>query len=256
MNKYIKILITSILCSAQIFASHGDCFRKYSLTLANQSGGIADFKSTKGIRGACRKTELENNSAIKIWIQRRGAKISIKAGPEGSKTTRTVTFYSKHYKSHNPSVTLNQKSFTTEGFSQKLATFSVKIENQSGGIARILDACDASGKGISIGDDRSTKIVVKPSSNIIVEYGPEKQKNKTKIVFADQTGEQPTVTLAQRGFFSRGIQSRNLEIQAQRVPVVRYRRRHMRKMHNTRKPKKKMRKKFIHRRHRRHKNRK
>ena len=220
MNKYIKALLLSLLCSAQLFASHSDCFDPYKVTLINKSGGIADVKRTKGIRGASKNSELENKSSIRILIQRRGSEITIQAGPEDNKSSREITFYSKDFRSYLPTVVLNQKGFSAEGFSQKPINFSVKIENQSGGTARILDTCDTSGKGSTIADGKSITINVKPSSYIIVQAGPEKQKIQTKIVFAEQSGDQPSITLVKRGFMSRGIQSRNLKLQAQRVPAI------------------------------------
>jgi hypothetical protein len=233
MNKFLKALIAGLLCSTQIFASHSDCFRKYNVTLTNHSGGIADFKSTNGVRGASRKTELDKHQSLRLLITRRGAEVTVKAGPEGQKTSRKIKFYSKNYQNHNPSVTLNQKGFTAEGFSQKEVTFSVNIENQSGGIARIVDSCDSTGKGTNIADGKSARITVKPSGYVVILAGAEKQKSQTKIVFADQSGDKPSVTLVKRGFFTRGIQSKDLEIQAQRVPVVRYRKRFGRKMQNS-----------------------
>ena len=220
MNKYLKALLLSLLCSAQLFASRSDCFDPYKVTFINKSGGIADVKRTKGIRGASKNTELENNSSIRILIQKRGSEITVKAGPEDNKSSREIKFYSKDFRHHQPTVVLNQKGFSAEGFSQKPINFSVKIENQSGGTARILDTCDASGKGSTIGDGKSTTINVKPSSYIVVQAGPEKQKIQTKIVFAEQSGDQPSITLVKRGFMSRGIQSRNLKIQAQRMPAI------------------------------------
>ena len=220
MNKYIKALLLSLLCSAQLFADRSDCFEPYKVTFINKSGGIADVKKTKGIRGASKNSELENNSSVKILIQNRGSEITVKAGPEGNKSSREIKFYSKDFRSHLPTVVLNQKGFSAEGFSQKPINFCVKIENQSGGIARILDTCDASGKGSTISDGKSITINVKPSSYIVVQAGPENQKIQTKIVFAEQSGDQPSITLVKRGFMSRGIQSRNLKIQAQRVPAI------------------------------------
>lgn len=220
MKNYVSLLILSVLCSASIFADHRSCFDPYQVTLINRSGGIADVTKTKGIRGASKKTELENNSSIKILIQKRGAEITVKAGPEDNKSSREIDFYSKDFRHYQPTVVLNQKGFSAEGFSQKPINFSVKIDNQSGGNARIIDTCDTSGKGSSIADGKSTTIQVKPSSYIVVEAGPEKQKLQTKIVFAEQSGDQPLITLVKRGFMSRGIQSRNLKIQTQRVPVM------------------------------------
>ncbi len=220
MIKYIKALLLSLLCSAQLFASHSDCFDPYKVTFINKSGGAADVKKTKGVRGVSKNTELENNSSIKILIQKRGAEITVKAGTENNKSSREIKFYSKDFHSHQPTIVLNPKGFSTEGFSQKPINFSVKIENQSGGTARILDTCDASGKGSTIGDGKSTTVNVKPSAYIVVEAGPEKQKIQTKIVFAEQSGDQPLITLVKRGFMSRGIQSRNLKMQVQRVPAI------------------------------------
>ncbi len=224
MNKIIKTLITALLCSTPLFASHSDCFRNYTVTLVNRSGGDADFEKTQGVRGVSRHTKLDNNSSIQILIQKRGANIEVKAGPEGNKSNRNVHFYSKDFRNHRPTVTLNQKGLTADGFSQKPISFNVKIENQSGGTAQIIDACDSSGRGNSISDGKTTSISVKPSGYIIVEAGPEKQKIRSKIVFAEQTGDQPAVTLIQRGFMSKGIQGRDLEIQAQRIPLARMKR--------------------------------
>ena len=221
MNKSFKLVLAGLFCSLQLVASHSDCFRKYMVTLSNQSGGAADIKSTKGIRGASRKTELDNNDSIRILIQKRGAELTVNAGPENNKSTRTVKFYSKNFRNHNPSVTLNQKGFVAEGFSQKEVNFSVTIVNQSGGIAHILDTCEATGKGTTIADGKSSKITVKPSGYIVISSGPEKQKSQTKVVFADQTNDQPSLTLTKRGFFNKGVQSKGLEVQTQRVSVVR-----------------------------------
>ncbi len=232
MKRIIQVLIAALLCTTQLFASRSDCFRNYNVTLTNHSGGVADFKSTKGVRGASRKTELENHQSLRLLITQRGAEITVKAGPEGQKSTRKVKFYSKNYKNHNPAVTLNPKNFSAEGFSQKEVTFSVNIENQSGGIARIVDSCDSTGKGTSIADGKSTRITVKPSGYVVILSGPEKQKSKTKVIFADQSGDNPSVTLVKRGFFTRGIQSKDLEIQAQRAPIITYRKRFRRKMKN------------------------
>ena len=220
MNKITKTLIATLLCSTQLFASHSDCFRNYTVTLINRSGGEADFKKTRGIRGASRQTELENNSSIQLLIQKRGAEIEVKTGPEGNKSNHAIKFYSKDFRNYRPTVTLNQKVHVADGFSQKPINFNVKIENQSGGTARIVDACDASGRGNSISDGKTISINVKPSGYIVVEAGPEKQKIRSKIIFADQTGDQPTITLIKRGFMSKGVQGRNVEIQAQRVPAV------------------------------------
>ena len=116
---------------------------------------------------------------------------------------------------------LNQKGFIASGFSTKPITFSVKIENNSEGTARIIDTCDTSGKGATIGNGKSTSIIARPSSHIIVEAGPEKQKIQYKITFADQRGENPTVILGQRGFFSSGVQGRNIDLQVRRAPTMR-----------------------------------
>ncbi len=229
MNVYVKALLLSLLCSAQLFAAP-DCFQKYNVTLINKSGGDADISKTNGICGASRKTEIPNNGSLRVVITKRGAELSVKAGPEDGKSRRSIKFFSKHHRSHSPSVTLNSKGFVAEGFSQKMITFPVKIENQSGGIAKIVETCDTTGRRTAIADGKSAKITVKPSSYIVVEYGPEKQKTRAKVIFAEQTGDQPSVTFVKRGFISRGVHGRDLHMQTHRAPIMR--------MHRTRKAKK------------------
>lgn len=220
MNKLLTILTLSTLLSANIFAAHSACFRPYSVSVANKSGGMAEVKKTEGIRGVAKKSEIPNNSSVRIIIQKRGAQIEIKAGPEGNKSEREVKFYSKDPRNFRPMVVLNPKGLSTEGFSTKLVNFSVKIENQSDGTARIIDTCDASGKGSTIGEGKSTSISVRPSGYIIVEAGPENQKMRYKIIFADQRGDNPSIILGKRGFFTSGVQGKSLDIQVKRVPIM------------------------------------
>ncbi len=215
----IMALAIGLSLNPSLFASHDDCFQPYSVRMVNRSGGDADVHRAKGIRGVSRKSIIENNSAITLRVIKRGASINVEFGPENHKTSKDIDFYGKEYHNYNPSLTLSQKGVSAQGFSQKPVSLTVKIENQSGGIARIIDSCDVSGRGATIANGKSTTITAKQSGYIILEAGPEKQKVRSKIVFAEQTGDQPSITIVGRGFISNGIQSKNLIIQSKRLPI-------------------------------------
>lgn len=217
MNKKVLIFATSITIFHSTFSAHTDCFRPYRAEISNKSGGVANVKKTRGLSGVTRQDEIENNNSVTVMVKKRGAELKVSAGPEENKFTREIEFYSKEPNSFAANVVLNSKGVQTSGFYTKDHTYDVKVFNESGGVVKIIDGCSATGVGRSLSDGKTMTISVKPDSYIVVESGPENRKISYRINFADQTGENPTITFVKRGFMSSGVQQKNLEIQARRV---------------------------------------
>lgn len=213
MNIYRTALLSGLLVCTQLVARHTECFQQYPVTLYNQSGGIATVAALDGIGNISRRSKIPKNGVAKLYVNKRGARLTIIAGPEDNKTKRTIQFYSPLRRF--PSLTLMQKGDKAEGFSEKMITYSVKIENHSDGIARILETCDTSARTAAIPDDGSVNVTVKPAAQMVVEYGPEDDKTKTNVIFGEPTGTNPTLTLSERGWFSPGARGKDLKMHTQ-----------------------------------------
>ena len=222
MFKKIVAIITALTLVPSVAASHTANFQSYSLTINNNSGGILDIKKARGlaISGIARNVDLLDGQSVKTMVKHRNSMIQVVAGPENEKTVRTVQIHNKIPGGHAPSITFNEKGVSTAGFFTQEKSYSVTINNRSGGIARILDATEATGKGTQIAPMKSTSITVKPNANILIEMGPEKRKLSYKIHFSDQSGRTPTITLTRRSFTSNGISAVDVQIQARRASTL------------------------------------
>jgi hypothetical protein len=221
MNKKM-ILLVVFFTAPNLVASHSACFRPYRAEVSNKSGGVAIVQKTSGLSGIARKTEFDPNSAITIMVKKRGAELAVLAGPEDNKSLREIEFYSKEPNMFTAQVTLNPKGVSTSGFYTKNIVYNVKFINESGAIVRINDTCGIKGPERVLADGKSVTLSVQPGAYIMVQSGPENRKVNYRINFADQTGDNPTITFVKRGFMSSGIQHKNLELQAQRISMPRW----------------------------------
>ncbi len=217
MNKRIVVVALSLISSGSAFAARSECFRPYRVEISNKSGGLADVKRVKGLSGVSSTTEIPYQSSIIVMVKKRGAELKISAGPEDAKSTREIEFYSKEPNSYSANVILNQKGVATNGFSTKEMIYQIKVINESGGNVKITETCAVSGAGNTLGEGKSMTMSVKPDGYIVVQSGPEGKKVTYRITFADQTGDNPTLTFSKRSFMSSGIQQKNLDVQIKRV---------------------------------------
>lgn len=219
MNKK-SVLIAVFACYAAALSAREDCFNSYNIAVNNNSGGLLEVKKTKGLVGISRKTELQDGQSATAVVKRRGSELKVVAGPEDQKSSRSVDIHSRMIGAHQPEITFTQNGIETRGFYTKDNNYKVVINNQSGGIARILRTCQVSGTPQKVAPGKSVNISVKPDAYIIVEIGPEKKKVTYQINFADQTGKEPSITLGKRSFSTNGIMPKDLLIRSQRITAI------------------------------------
>lgn len=213
-------VLTAFALVPSAFAAHTSNFQPYSLVINNNSGGLLEVKNSKGLSGISRKMDIEEGQSATAMVKRRGSELRVVAGPENNKKGHVVRVYNKMQGAHRPSVTFTETGVVTNGFFTQEKNFRVTLVNHSGGIARIVDASDTTGKGLQISPRQSTVITVKPNSFITIEAGPEKSKMVYKVQFADQTGKNPTIQLTKRSFSSNGIRATDVVVQSQRQSTI------------------------------------
>jgi hypothetical protein len=198
-------------------AARSDCFRPYRVEIANQSGGLAVIQKSNGLAGIARKAEIPNNQAVTVMVKRRGASVDILAGSEGTKSSRAVTFYGKEPNSFPAQVALLPKEVSTKGFHTQNASYTVKLTNQSGGILSIVGGCvTVPDTHRTMAEDSSVMLSVQPGDFIIIQSGVENKKVKHRLLFSEQHGANPVVTVTKRGFTTRGINHKDVDVQTQR----------------------------------------
>ncbi len=221
MNKRVSALALCLIVTGSQFAARSDCFQPYHAEISNKSGGLAIIQKTSNISGLSRRSEIENNTTVKVMVKKAGAELHVVSGPENDKTSHVVPFFCKEPNTLTGHVTLNPKGVETRGFYTENKAYDVKIVNESGGILTILNTVATGIKDHTLADGSSAMLTVRPGGSIDVHTGPENRKILHHIMFAEQTGANPTITFGSRGLIHSGIHSKDLVIAKGRPHVVR-----------------------------------
>jgi hypothetical protein len=212
MNKLYLVVVLSLATTAgTLFSKTTDCFQPYHVRIVNQSGGEAELIRSRNISGLRKglSNAIKNYKSKDIVVEESGASVTIEYGPEDKEKTERINFYEKT--GAIPTLFLKGSNVEVRGFSQHPGQqYNVTIRNESGGKAKIINACNVSAKG-DIEDGSSRDVRVHAGSTLTMSIGPKGYKKTYKIRFSTPVeGGKPTITLQQGSLFHPAITGKDI----------------------------------------------